>query len=683
MSQTVRCRKLVSQLSRKYFRYRMRKLGNCQYPMERAKRARLQKDNDESDRSNEACENCENNALHNIEIIDDNSEKDELNNDNSIMTNNVCGVIDDISICNEIINEVDDDFTPSHLATWCKTLNIPMTHANMLLKDIRKHKCFRTVFPSDIRTILGTPKSTQLKIVPPGEYYHKGLVNELVRVLSKHNIENVNLTLNIDGLPLFKSSGQQLWPILISVAGIQGEIMVGAYCGNKKPNNINLFLLEFVNEIIYLINSGLEINGKLLPVRLRCISADAPAKSFLLSTKGHTGYDSCLKCFIHGKYVKNRVCFPGTNANLKTVNIDFQNSNNILQLIPHLDLVSNVVLDYMHVVCLGVTKKLLTLWTTGNNYYKLSNETKRRISNRLENSMNMSANLEFSRKPRSLEDLKYYKATEFRQLLLYTGPIVLQGLLDNDIYLNFLVLHVAVRILCMENASEEMIIYADKLLKNFNETFTILYGEENVSFNVHALLHLANDVHRHGSLDSFSVFRFENFLQKIKSLIRKPQQILAQLHRRYAEMHNIIDITEKYIKKHEFAILQESLHENGPLLPDCGDPQYSKIVGFGFTLIAGDRRDNCFLTHDGTIVILRNIAFNRRSNSLIIIRQYFTVVEDLYTLPCKSQLVGIYLVSKLSGLRQWPLKGTIKKKCFRVPWKKNKNVAISLLHSNE
>lgn len=90
-----------------------------------------------------------------------------------------------------------------------------MTHVNVLLKDIRKHKCFKTVFPSDVRTLLGTPKSTPLKIVPPGEYYHEGLVNELVRVLSKYNIENVNLTLNIDGLPLSKSSGQQLWPILV------------------------------------------------------------------------------------------------------------------------------------------------------------------------------------------------------------------------------------------------------------------------------------------------------------------------------------------------------------------------------------------------------------------------------------------------------------------------------------
>lgn len=102
--------------------------------------------------------------------------------------------------------------------------------------------------------------------------------------------------------------------------------------GIRKPDDINLFLEEFVSEVIrvYLINNGFEINGRLLPVRLRCITADTPAKSFLLSTKGYTEYDNCLKCFIHGKYVKNRVCFPGTSADLKTANSDFQNNDNIL-----------------------------------------------------------------------------------------------------------------------------------------------------------------------------------------------------------------------------------------------------------------------------------------------------------------------------------------------------------------
>ena len=58
--------------------------------------------------------------------------------------------------------------------------------------------------------------------------------------------------------------------------------------------------------------------------------------------------------------------------------------------------------------------------------------------------------------------------------------------------------------------------------------------------------------------------------------------------------------------------------------------------------------------------------------SILLIGQYFTVVEDFYTLPCKSQLVGIYVASKISNLKQWPFEGTIKKKCLRVPWKKTK-----------
>lgn len=709
MSQ-MRSRKLVSQLSNRYFRHRMKNVTNYQYSEENVKRARFKKnndescddkrdnkadhDNDESDDRRDGTEN-NNNAFHNADDDNENDDRRDGTESHENDNNNAFHNTDDSeendsefnsensNNVNVENNETQDDFTTSHLATWCKTLNVPTTHVNVLLKNIRKHKCFKTVFPSDVRTLLRTPRVTLLKIVPPGEYYHQGLVNELVRVLLKYDIKTVDLTLNIDGLPLSKSSGKQLWPILISIAGVQGEIMVGAYCGYKKPDDINLFLEDFVSEVIYLINNGLEINGRLLPVRLQCISADTPAKSFLLSTKGHTGYDSCLKCFIHGKYVKNRVCFPGTSAELKIANNDFQDNDNILQFIPHLDLVSDVVLDYMHVVCLGVTKKLFNLWMTGNNYYKLGQESKRKISDRLENSINMCIGLEFPRKPRSLKDLKYYKATEFRQLLLYTGPIVLQGLLDDDIYLNFLVLHVSLRILCMDDTSEEMINYAEKLLKNFNETFTILYGEENVSFNIHALLHLPNDVRRHGPLDSFSVFRFENFLQKIKSFIHKPQETLSQLHRRYIEMHNWIDVSKKICKKNELAVLEESLHEDGPLLPYCSSPQYNKILGFGFTLISGDNRDNCFLTYDGDIVILKNVAFNRRNYSLVIIGQYFTVVEDFYTLPCKSQLVGIYLASKLSDVKQWPFNGTIKKKCLRVPWKKNKNIIISLLHSHE
>ena len=140
-------------------------------------RSRFQKDNDESDRrqSNETCENDNNHAFHNI---DNDNEEDDSDTSNNSDTSNACGIIvDNNNFCdiNDCEVEMEDDFTTSHLAKWCRTLNVPMTHVNVLLKDIRKHKCFKTVFPLDIRTILGTPKFTPLKSVPPGEYYHQGL----------------------------------------------------------------------------------------------------------------------------------------------------------------------------------------------------------------------------------------------------------------------------------------------------------------------------------------------------------------------------------------------------------------------------------------------------------------------------------------------------------------------------
>ena len=54
---------------------------------------------------------------------------------------------------------------------------------------------------------------------------------------------------------------------------------------------------------------------------------------------------------------------------------------------------------------------------------------------------------EFSRQPRSLKDLDRWKATEFRQFLLYTGPIVLQDIISDNAYEHFLALSMTLTIL--------------------------------------------------------------------------------------------------------------------------------------------------------------------------------------------------------------------------------------------
>lgn len=63
-------------------------------------------------------------------------------------------------------------------------------------------------------------------------------------MLLKCNFEHIHLLLNIDSLPLSKSSNASLWPILISNT-IQNDVyIVGAYFG-KKDLKIQMFFTTF------------------------------------------------------------------------------------------------------------------------------------------------------------------------------------------------------------------------------------------------------------------------------------------------------------------------------------------------------------------------------------------------------------------------------------------------------
>lgn len=114
--------------------------------------------------------------------------------------------------------------------------------------------------------------------------------------------------------------------------------------------------------------------------------------------------------------------------------------------------------------------------------------------------------IEFVRKPRSLYEVKRFKATEFRQFLCYTGPVVLKFILPVNMYVNFLSFHLAIRILPSPYLIREHIEYAQSLLQYFVET----YARECVTQNVHNLLHLCNDAIKFGVLQNSSSFQFKN-----------------------------------------------------------------------------------------------------------------------------------------------------------------------------
>jgi len=415
------------------------------------------------------------------------------------------------------------------IALWAVNEHISHTSLKSLLSILKAHPCHSDL-PSDPRTLLNTPRGTELRNINFGQYWHYGLKKGLTNFLNKKGqiqSNKIELMIGVDGLPISKSSGSQLWPILGSVIGFNEVFIIGIYHSySKKPEKSNEFLEYFVDEAKELVNSGLVMNNIIYQCFIKVICADAPAKSFILNVKGHTGYFSCTKCWDEGKYIEKRICFADKSGKkrtdnefvLKTDDNYHLGTSSALEVIPKLGLVTNVPLDYLHLICLGNVKKLIHLWCCDSLKVRLQFRKIKVISDILEKQIRPYTPFEFQRKPRGLIHYRQWKGTEFRQLLLYHGPVVLKSTLSSKVYEHFLTLHYSITILiskqfCFKNS---YLNYAEKLLQHYVTTFKLLYGEHHISHNVHGLLHIVDDVKHFGPLDMFSSFRFENFMQKFK-----------------------------------------------------------------------------------------------------------------------------------------------------------------------
>jgi len=147
--------------------------------------------------------------------------------------------------------------------------------------------------------------------------------------------------------------------------------MIRLYHGNEKPEDANDFLKDFVDKAKEICENGININDRQIQCRIEALICDAPAKAFVLCVKGHTGYSNCTKYTMEGEHIGNRMCFPQIDAPLRS-NDDFIQkiddsyhkpdiTRNLLN-IPHFKPVTNMPLDSMHLVCLGIMRKLLNLW---------------------------------------------------------------------------------------------------------------------------------------------------------------------------------------------------------------------------------------------------------------------------------------------------------------------------------
>ncbi|CAG9763612.1 unnamed protein product [Ceutorhynchus assimilis] len=543
--------------------------------------------------------------------------------------------------CMSSQNESTD--MPQQLQQWALSNKVNNMALSNLLKILKPH--FPNL-PLDARTLLKTPRNTLTRLMDPGEFYYFGIEKQFIKLLQRHyktiskQIISCEILVNVDGLPISKSSGSQLYPILISLHDSDLVTVVGLYHGYEKPKDSNNLLKEFVEEAIGLSNNGVCFMNNIIPFKIKGFLCDAPAKSFVRYTKGHNAYNSCTKCCQEGSYINNRICFTDIEF-IKRSDEDFlllrheehHTGTSILTNLPNFGLVSSFPLDPMHLIFLGVMKKLLVaLWCEGKPPYKLS-------------SRNLSV-----MKPRGLNEVKRWKATEFRQFLLYTGPLVTKSSLEKKYYQHFMVLHTAVFILSSSELTEDKLVYAESLLEYFVKKFPVLYSVQYMSHNIHNLLHLTDDCRHFGNLNKFSAFQFENFLQVLKKLIRKSDKPLKQVINRISEIENVELRIPCLKNKHN----QPRTHASGPLPNGYYNPQYIEHFFPNFT-VKIISPDNCCGLANGNIINFENFVTSLK-NEVRIVGRKFKNIGDFYEKPCPSSDLGVLEVSELDdNLEIWQL----------------------------
>lgn len=277
----------------------------------------------------------------------------------------------DISDCSELDDTSDeddgdlvDDF--HFLRTWFIECKITRESGNALLVCLKKMdpNVIRNL-PSDVRTILKNDGFVNISIaeMSPGAFVYFGVEQNLIHNPNMWDFKKdvLEMSINVDGLPIGKSTTKALWPIL---ASIDGKIfMIAVYFGKNKPNDANEFLHSFVSEMMVLEKDGFNMNSKTYRIKIRNIICDLPAKSFLLNVVGHNGYNSCTRCTVHGQYIGHRMCFPEITAPPRHASSYSEAENPNFEKVFHkgptilnqldIDLVNDVVIDPMHAVYIG------------------------------------------------------------------------------------------------------------------------------------------------------------------------------------------------------------------------------------------------------------------------------------------------------------------------------------------
>lgn len=279
---------------------------------------------------------------------------------------------------------------------------------------------------------------------------------------------------------------------------------------------------------------------------------------------------------------------------------------------------------------------------------------------------------EIHRKIRSFDNIKFWKATEFRTFLLYIGVVFLKNHITPAEYEMFKVLFCATTI-CSSNMYKKLLPAARSLFADFTEMHINLYGEQSITINIHNTSHVVDDVEQFGPLNTISAYPFENQLHQLKMKLQQCNYPLQQVARRLIERSQCKNNLLWNHQGPNFPVL-----ENDFFLPD-GSVAYNCIKYKANTTLSNTEKDKWFLTKSNHIIEFAYFVRDGHGNNLIF-GSALKNTGDFFETPFESKLLNIFSSDGDKNEPEYFKLETIKAKMYCLP-SEGSLVFIPLLHT--
>jgi hypothetical protein len=427
----------------------------------------------------------------------------------------------------------------------------------------------------------------------------------------------LGIVLSLDGVPESKS-GISMEVLSIKVEGCVRVYPLKVFRPDRKackvlPDEWKLDIHAKMADVVQELNSFAR-EGR---VRLRRVVADAPMRASIRMQKQHGAYYSCDYCTERATAIEiscspkrvfpynGRSCADARTTpqmlqlvelyeSMSTTNrkkqgdqlLGVQGRSPLFEM-QGFDVVNGVVAEAMHLVYMGVAKKLMQLtFKTGSGKNRATTQQRVNVEPLSDGLLHVLVPSEFPRRTKAYD--AYWKASEYRNLLLAFFPLVVDCIpaeRRNERTLWILLAYLT-RTCIMSD--EEYRTFSQAELKkhhdHFYKLFTKVFGLQHCTYNIHVFSHLQT-IRQQGKLQETSAFPFEASYGILKDsywpgTTAPGKQALARLLSRYGPQGHRCERALTYA-------VRVTTKQNDTIV-HCKDGQFYRLIGLG------DEQHPCF-----------------------------------------------------------------------------------------